>query len=270
MTEITSRSNEQLKLIKSLHNKKSRDQKKLFFVEGLRIVTEAIEEENRVYAVFYSESLAGINGGNELLTKLENSRLRIYRVSERLFREICDTETPQGVLAVVKMKECTMEEVLGKENPFLVILDSIQDPGNMGTIIRTADACGADGVVLAGGCVDAYNPKTLRSTMGSIFRIPIVKTGNLPELLGILKKKGIRSFAGHLKGERHHFDSDYTKPSALIIGNEANGIKEDALPFIDELVSIPMPGRAESLNASVAAGIMMYEVVRQRRQDLTR
>lgn len=146
----------------------------------------------------------------------------------------------------------------------IVILDSIQDPGNMGTIIRTADAAGFRGIIISKGCVDPYNPKVLRTTMGSIFHIPLHLCDNLKKTLTEIKASNIRIYATHLKGSKNYYETDMTGNVAIIIGNEANGISNESQLMADELIRIPMPGKAESLNASVAAGLLMYESLRQR------
>ena len=140
----------------------------------------------------------------------------------------------------------------------------MNDPGNLGTVIRTAHAAGVDGVILSKGSVDLYNSKVLRSTMGSVFKIPIVQSADINETVEYMHKCGIKLFAAHLKGKKQHFQADYTKGCAFMLGNEARGLSEDSAMLCDELIKIPMPGGAESLNASVAAAVLMYEVVRQK------
>ena len=156
-----------------------------------------------------------------------------------------------------------IDEILGSTN-YLLIMDSIQDPGNLGTMIRTADAAGFTGMIISKGCVDVYNPKVLRSTMGSIFRMPLCFTDKLENVLENIKLKGIRVYASHLSAKESCYEINMTNNIAIIIGNEANGISNEILPYADKLIKIPMYGRTESLNASIAAGILMFECVRQR------
>ena len=178
-------------------------------------------------------------------------------------RAIFYTDNPQGILAIIKIKTCELENLF-VDGSFLVVLDSIQDPGNMGTIIRTADAAGASGIIVSKGCVDIYNPKVLRATMGSIFHIPICLYDDMTELIIQLKERAIKVFTSFLKGGANYSEQDMSGNIALVIGNEANGISKEIASLSDFLVRIPMIGRAESLNASIAAAILMYEVVRQR------
>ena len=148
----------------------------------------------------------------------------------------------------------------------LLVLDNIQDPGNLGTIFRTAEAAGVTGVFLSRDCADIYNPKTVRSTMGAIFRQPFVYVEDLPGTISRMKEKGICVFAAHLQGERSYDREDYRKKTAFLVGNEGNGLRREVEEMADVRVRIPMAGRAESLNAAIAAGVLMFEVARQRRE----
>lgn len=263
MNTISSNQNTIIKEINSLKKKKFREEKKLFFIEGLRFVDEALKENVEILRVLVSEQFVSSKNSDTILGKVKKKNIDLFLVTDKIFNEISDTEAPQGILAVVRMKSHTIDEILTPDS-FIIVLDSVQDPGNLGTIIRTADAANSSGILLSKGCVDAYNPKVLRSTMGSIFHIPHVFSENIAEDLKGLKNRGIQVLAAHLEGKRFHFETDLKQSTAVIIGNEANGISEDIIRFADELVRIPMPGKAESLNASVAAGVLMFEVVRQR------
>jgi RNA methyltransferase, TrmH family len=265
MITITSAQNPVIKDVKSLKSRKYREEKGLFFAEGSRIVEEAVKENNDVIYTIISEDYISENESSFLLDKLEKSTSRNYVVPSGLFKELSDTETPQGILAVIALKKYSFNDKAINNGLFL-ILDMIRDPGNMGTIIRTADAAGLTGVVITGGCVDAYNPKVVRSTMGSIFHIPLYYFDTGIDAIRFLKAKGIKIYASHLKGACSIYEADLTCPAAIIIGSEADGISEDTALQADMLVRIPMNGKAESLNASVAAGIIMYEAVRQRQK----
>lgn len=259
MNIITSSKNPIIKEVKALKNRKFREQKKLFFIEGIRFVEEALKEKADIVRIFLSQQFYE-NRQDFVRDILESCE--IFVISDALFKEISDTDTPQGVLAVMGMKYYDINNIKSNNNLFIV-LDSIQDPGNMGTIIRTADAAGFTGVIASKGCVDIYNSKVLRSTMGSIFHIPLYQCENIIEGLNILKANRIKVYAAHLGGKSNYFDIDMKDNIAVIIGNEANGISDDVAACADELVKIPMPGRAESLNASVAASLLIYESVRQ-------
>ena len=176
----------------------------------------------------------------------------------------CDTENPQGILAVCKKLDWDADAVLAKKTPFLLLAEELNDPGNLGTVIRTADACGADAVFLSKGSVDLYNPKVLRATMGSLFHVPVFQNIDLHALSEKMQAKQIPLYAAHLKGDRYPYALPLQDACAFLIGNEARGLSEDAAALCDAWVKIPMPGQAESLNASVAAGVLLYEVVRQR------
>ncbi len=241
---IQSESNRIIKEINSLRLKKNRDKLGLFILEGERLVNEA---EGHIEYILASESYSGGMAAD-------------YTVSDRLYDKISDTVSPQGIMAVCRIEE--QEFTQKKDASFYILLENIQDPGNMGTIIRTADAAGADGIFLSKGCVDIYNPKTVRSTMGSLFHLPIYRNTDLTELV---QRIDVTTVAAYLKGDRTPYDIDMTKGIAIIIGNEANGISDDLSKKADCLVKIPMPGKAESINASAAAAIMIYEAVRQRR-----
>jgi len=192
-----------------------------------------------------------------------HSSCRVFVLPDKLFNEISDTETPQGVLSVARMKKYSIDEVMYPDGLF-IILDSVQDPGNMGTIIRTADAAGFTAVIALEGCVDVYNPKVLRSTMGSVFHIPVIQDGSPETSFSKLKSHGVKIYAAHLKGTVNYFELDVRRSAAFVIGNESKGISDRVASLADELVRIPMIGQAESLNASVAASLLMYESVRQR------
>lgn len=263
MNIIQSSQNNTIKEIKALHLKKNRDAQGLFFVEGIRFVNDAVENGQTIIKVIISDKLENLNGGSELIKKVTSACDDCYIVPEKLFKEISDTQTPQGVLAVLKKREFAFNDVIEQGNS-LVILDSLQDPGNVGTIIRTADAAGVSAVLMSKGCVDLYSPKVLRSTMGSVFHMPIFEGLHINETISMLKQSGYKVIASHLAGENNYFEEDLTGKSAIIIGNEANGISDETAQLADRLVKIPMPGKAESLNVSVAASVMIYEIVRQR------
>ncbi len=246
--------NKRIKLVKALSQKKERDKEGLFIAEGLRFVKEA---KDRVFTVVSDSFLAGEGRGLFLEGEL-------LQVPDGLFQAISATEHPQGILAVVRQKTYTLEELEGDAKGLYLLAEEIQDPGNLGTILRTADACGADGVILTKGTVDVFNPKVLRSTMGSIFHIPVVMEVTAQQAIRWLHSKGIRIYAAHLRGEQTPYTLPLQEGCCFVIGNEAQGLREETAKACDQLVKIPMPGQAESLNAAVAAAILLYEAVRQR------
>lgn len=263
MIEITSSQNPLIREVRSLKNRKDREDKGLFFIEGARIVEEAVASGAILaYAVAAESFLLG-ETGHSTLGKIDEAGVKCYTVPDSLFDTLGDTRTPQGILAVAGITTPELSDA-GFAGGLFVILDNVRDPGNMGTIIRTADAAGFTGVIVTEGCVDVYNPKVLRSTMGSVFHIPVYFRDDIVEIIRLLQSKGVRVVASHLSGGCSIYEADMTMPTALVIGSEAEGISAQAAAAADQLVRIPMPGKAESLNASIAAGIMMYEAVRQR------
>ncbi len=260
---ITSESNINIKEVRSLHKKKYREKTSLFFVEGLKFVMDAFFSGVKIKSVFYSESFAE----SKLLNHIKSHKkynISLFKIPDKLFTYISDTDNPQGILAVIKMKKYVLYDLFDNTNLF-VIADSIRDPGNMGTILRTAEAAGFSGVLLTPACVDIYNPKVVRATAGSIFHIPSAYCSSVTDLILRLKSRGIKIYASHAKGKIRYFDADMKKDVAIVIGNEADGISRIIKEEADMLVKIPMEGRAESLNASIAAGIMIYESLRQRK-----
>ena len=244
MLEITSSSNNKCKYVKSLSQKKSRQKYGEYTIEGIKSVSDALNSEREITALYVSDSF------------FENEKFKypkdisLYKVQDDVFMKMCDTKAPQGILAVVKIEDET--DFTPDTEKSYIYCDCINDPGNLGTIIRTADAAGFDGVLLSDGCVDLYSPKTVRSSMGSFFNMRVV-TGVSYEKLSEYKNSGFQLIGS----------ADMKKPTIIIVGNEANGISEDVQKMC-QCVKIPILGKAESLNAGVAAAILMYELVRQR------
>lgn len=259
-------SKRQQRLIKNLkESKTARAKNRCFFVEGVRSVEEVFDSDYDIRFVVLSDSF--LRSDDVLLQKIKRkvSDDKLYRVSNRTFSELTDTVTPQGILAVINFADEKIDDIL-KDNFLIVALDRIQDPGNMGTIIRTADAAGTDGIIVGKGCVDIYSPKVVRSAMGSLFHIPIVQTEDLRETLIELKQKGGQVVTTHLSATQDYSDVNYKTSTVIVMGSEAEGVSQEIYDISDELIKIPMPGQAESLNVSVAHGIIAFEAVRQRRQ----
>ena len=258
---ITSSSNAQVKQMIQL-NKKARERRKqdVFLVEGLRMFREVPRE--RLVKTYVSESFLEDPEHQVLLQGIP------YEVvKDSVFAQMSDTLTPQGVLTVVRQYHYTMEELMGeKDHPLFLVLEDLQDPGNAGTILRTGEGAGVSGVFLTKTCVDITNPKVIRSTMGSIYRMPFLYVEDVVSLEKKLKEKEIRSFAAHLKGENSYDQESYKGGTAFFIGNEGKGLTDQAAEAADCLIRIPMCGKVESLNAAMASGILMYEAARQRRE----
>lgn len=256
---ITSTSNAQVRRLLQLQKKsKARNEEKVFLVEGLRMFVEVPEE--RVQKVYISESFY-----NKKKQELDLSKFSVEILSDTVFQYVSDTKTPQGILCIVEQKKYDIDEILKIEKPHFIVLDNLQDPGNLGTIVRTAEGAGVNAVFLSKESVDIYNPKTIRSTMGSIYRMPVIYVEDLLKLLATFKRKGIKSYAAHLDGKNTYDKEDYQSGTAILIGNEGNGLREEVANAADIWVRIPMQGHVESLNAAIAASVLMFEVYRQRR-----
>ena len=256
---ITSTSNPQVKRLLQLQKKsKARNEEGVFVVEGLRMFVEVPKE--RVEKVYVSETFY-----NKKKQELNWEEFPLEILSDSVFKHVSDTQTPQGVLCIVKQKMHEMEALLNIQKPHFMVLDNLQDPGNLGTIVRTAEGAGVDAVFMSKDCVDIYNPKTIRSTMGSIYRMPTIYIEDTVKLLELFKEKGILSYAAHLDGKNSYDKEDYREGTAILIGNEGNGLRDEVSNKADIWVRIPMEGQVESLNAAIAASVLMFEVARQRR-----
>lgn len=246
---IESIKNQKVKDWKKLQTRKGREKAEAYLIEGPHIIEEAAKAEAPIVEVILTE------GMNLSPYPFKESPV-VYTVTEKVMFELTDTETPQGIMAV-----CKMAEPVSPQNGKLLLLDAIQDPGNLGTIIRTADSAGYDGVLLGAGTVDPYNSKVLRSTQGSIFHLPVRKA-NLVEEVKSLKQSGMHIYATEVSGGTPYQEVEHQSNFAVILGNEANGVSEELQTLADVNVYIPIFGDAESLNVAVAAGILMYGLLR--------
>ena len=257
---ITSANNAQVKNIIQLNQKtKARREQGLFVAERRKMFGEAPKEW--VSKVYVTEALSS---DEELMKKVSEYPHEI--VADSVFRQMSDTQTPQGILTVLKKPSYTMEDIFTAENPLVMVLEDLQDPGNAGTIIRTGEGAGVNGVILTKTSVDVTNPKVIRSTMGSIYRVPFVYTEDLEGDINKLKGRKIPVFAAHLKGTQMYDEPDYAGGCAFLIGNEGNGLTDETADMADTYIRIPMEGSVESLNAGVAASLLSYEAYRQRRK----
>ena len=261
---ITSTSNAQVKnIIQLLQKTKARKKQGLFVVEGWKMCREM--PESWIKSVYVAEDFYKKIPPRDRENYEQKGILEI--VSESVFCHMSDTKTPQGILSIGIQPAYTLEDLLCGPRPLLLVLEDLQDPGNVGTILRTAEGAGAAGVVLSRQSADLFSPKTTRSTMGSIYRMPFYYAEDLPETVKKIKQDGYTVYAADLAGAQIYDEKDYTKKSALLIGNEGNGLSPALLALADESVYIPMEGQAESLNAAMAAGILMYEAARQHRRN---
>ena len=264
MITITSTANGRVKHLVSLQKKKKeREEENVFLAEGIRMFREVPGE--RLKEVWMSESF--YRKARALAERvLEGSSAGRVLLSDHVYEHVSDTKTPQGVLCVVERKEHDLAGMLGGGAPFLLVLDNLQDPGNVGTMLRTAEGAGVTGVILSRDCADIYNPKTIRSTMGSIYRMPFCYVKDLPAAVDQMRGAGVHTYAAHLDGKRDYDQEDYRKPCAFLIGNEGSGLREETLKRAETYIRIPMKGQVESLNAAAAASVLMFEAARQRRQ----
>ena len=266
MELITSVNNQRVKDVANLKLKKYRTESGMFFAEGLRAVREAVTYAE-VYDLFFSA--AEEEKLDDILKTAKEKGIRLYQADDKVMAKLSDTKTPQGVLAVIRIPDHDLQKLrpgaASDNNAPVIILDRVQDPGNLGTIIRTADAVGALGVILLEGCVDAYSPKVVRASMGSLFHLPVVQDIFPEEVLTWCYRNGYEPAATAMKGAANLYKTDLSKKMAFIFGNEANGVSEELQAAAETRLFIPMEGQAESMNVAMAAGVVLFEGLRQRK-----
>lgn len=276
---ITSIANQRIKRLIQLQEKgRLRNKEGVFVAEGLKMFEEAPIE--RLKEVYVQESLweqffapgtekaqMRADSIRKKLKQCLQKEIVVEQVADDIFKKAADTQTPQGILFVMEQLSYSLEELItgtvmrkekGGRLPLFLLLEDIQDPGNLGTMIRTAEGAGADAVIMSKGTVDIYNPKTIRSTMGSLYRVPFLYTDGLTGAVEQLQKVGIKVYAAHLGGEKYFDEIAYEGGSGFLIGNEGNGLKKETADSADVYLKIPMEGKLESLNAGVAAALLMY------------
>ena len=259
---ITSTSNARIKRLVNLKKKrKLRDEEGVFLVEGIRMFREV--PLDKLKEVYVSESFYK-KEKDTVKEVLKDSKIRVEELTDTVFSHASDTKTPQGILCVVEQMNHKISELTSAECPLIMVLDHLQDPGNLGTILRMGEGAGVTGVVMSSNTVDIYNPKTIRSTMGSIFRVPFVYVQDFSDAVSQCQNAGIKVYAAHLDGKNTYLGEDYREGTAFLIGNEGNGLTDDITKQADTLIRIPMQGEVESLNAAIACTILTYEAVRQR------
>ena len=254
LKEISSASNQIIKDIKQLKNKSKRLETGKYIAEGENVVKEAIVyKSNEIESIFVTEKFVG---------NVDSSSFNVYLVPDYIMQGISDTKSPQGILAVMKMHQ---SDFLEEACETVVYLDNVADPGNVGTIIRTADAAGIDMVILSPECADAYSSKVIRATMGSCFHINIIKEAGYLQHLKLLLQNGYNAIAGSLQATKSHYDTDLKSKSVICLGNEAHGLSDELMNLQGIVpVKIPIVGKAESLNVAIAGAVLMYEALRQR------
>lgn len=262
---ISSTTNKQVKFVNSLMKKaKTRKDEGLFVAEGLRICAEV--PRDRIHTLYVSESFQR----NPEYAGLVRGVKHVEAVTDAVFQAFSDTRSPQGILALVtqcpwRFEDVSRTETEGGKPALVMVLEHIQDPGNLGTIVRAGEGAGVTGILMDEGTADMYNPKVIRSTMGSVLRVPFVYAEDFHGAVEALKQKGIRLYAAHLDGKRSYDKESYDGDTGFLIGNEAGGLTRETAFLADEYIRIPMEGRVESLNAAVAASVLMFEAARQRR-----
>ena len=268
MQVISSKDNEFIKHIKKLKDKKYRELNNEYIIEGIKIIEEAINEKANIKQVVICDDCEKTsNIPKDLMYEIAKQEC-VY-VTSKLFTNLTDVTNPQGVLAIVEKNAVksqlleNAEQEIDYNQDIIVALDDIQDPGNLGTILRTVDSIGINQILVSKGTADAYNPKVVRSTMGAIFRVKIIECDDLEKTLKEIKKHKFEIVVTSLQTKNSIYDIDYKK-KVIVIGNEANGVEEKIQKLADKKVKIPMLGKTESLNASVATGIILYEYVRQK------
>ena len=260
MQTITSKDNELIKHIRKLKDKKYRDESNEYVVEGVKLVEEAVKENAKIKQIIVCEDTTRTY---EIPTHimLEIAKYECISVSDKIFNIITQVTNPQGIMAIIEKN--AQDAQIDYTQDIIVALDDVQDPGNLGTILRTVDSIGLNQIIVSKGTADAFNSKVVRSTMGAIFRIKIIEVENLAQAIKEMRKHHFKLMVTSLQTENSIYDIDFNK-KIIVIGNEANGVSKEIQDMADEKAKIPMLGRTESLNASVAAGVVMYEYVRQK------
>lgn len=257
--------NPRVKGLLRLTHRRGREKEKKFLIEGPRLVFEALSADWPLEAVYCTARFAKSKKWVQLLSRLHEHQVAVFEVPPDIFDRIACTEEPQGILAVGRIRKAQLRELLRGPSPLVVVVDGLQDPGNLGTVLRTAGAAGASGAVLLPGTVDLYNPKVVRATAGALFRLPVVEGIRVTEALAFIKNAGLKLIAADPRGNVPFYDADFSSPVAIVVGGEGAGLKPGIQEAAHQHVFIPMPGGAESLNAAVAASLLIYEAVRQRR-----
>lgn len=260
MQTITSKDNELIKHIRKLKDKKYRDESNEYVVEGVKLVEEAVKENAKIKQIIVCEDTTRTY---EIPTHimLEIAKYECISVSDKIFNIITQVTNPQGIMAIIEKN--AQDAQIDYSQDIIVVLDDVQDPGNLGTILRTVDSIGLNQIIVSKGTADAFNSKVVRSTMGAIFRIKIIEVENLVQEIKEMRKHHFKLMVTSLQTKNSIYDIDFNK-KIIVIGNEANGVSKEIQDMADEKAKIPMLGRTESLNASVAAGVVMYEYVRQK------
>ena len=260
MQVISSKDNELIKHIKKLKDKKHRDESNEYIIEGVKLIEEAVKENARIKKIIVCEDTTRTY---EIPTHImyEIAKYECVYVTDKIFASITQVTNPQGIMAIIEKSDTDAQ--IDYTQDIIVALDDVQDPGNLGTILRTVDSIGLNQIIVSKGTADAFNSKVVRSTMGAIFRVKIIEVENLPQAIKEMRRHHFKLMVTSLQTENSIYDIKFNK-KIIVIGNESNGVSKEIQEMADEKAKIPMLGKTESLNASVAAGVVMYEYVRQK------
>lgn len=260
MQIISSKDNELIKHIKKLKDKKHRDESNEYIIEGVKLIEEAVKENARIKKIIVCEDTTRTY---EIPTHImyEIAKYECVYVTNKVFASITQVTNPQGIMAIIEKGDTNVQ--IDYTQDIIVALDDVQDPGNLGTILRTVDSIGLNQIIVSKGTADAFNSKVVRSTMGAIFRVKIIEVENLPQSIKEMRRHHFKLMVTSLQTENSIYDIQFNK-KIIVIGNESNGVSKEIQEMADEKAKIPMLGKTESLNASVAAGVVMYEYVRQK------
>lgn len=264
--EITSLKNRLIRMAMSLKQKKYRDELGMFVAEGVRLVEDAIRSDWEIVCAFCTDKCLSQERALQIIDTLLEKQIRVYKVKKEIYEKLSDTEAPQGLMVLLRKRLVGEADLLARgAASFIVLLDGVQDPGNVGTVIRTAEAAGCSGVILLKGTADVYAGKVVRATMGSLFRIPVISQADEKAVLDFAAAHGIAILATALDDTaRAVYETDLTRPVMLVFGNEGSGVSAQLQEAASGRLFIPMQGEAESLNVSAAAAVVLYEALRQR------
>ena len=260
MQVISSKDNDLIKHIKKLKDKKHRDESNEYIIEGVKLIEEAVKENAKIKKIIICEDTTRTY---EIPTHImyEIAKYECVYVTDKIFASITQVTNPQGIMAIIEKGDADVQ--IDYAQDIIVALDDVQDPGNLGTILRTVDSIGLNQIIVSKGTADAFNSKVVRSTMGAIFRVKIIEVENLPQAIKEMRRHHFKLMVTSLQTENSIYDIQFNK-KIIVIGNESNGVSKEVQEMADEKAKIPMIGKTESLNASVAAGVVMYEYVRQK------
>ena len=268
MEEINSQHNSLLKLVSSLGHKKYRDETGMFVFEGIRLFEEAVKAGYEITTVIGTHHAYNQPRVQKLLNHWQQPQCRMVVVPEALYAKVSDTEQPQGLMGVARQKHTLLQDLDTGKKALIMILDGVQDPGNVGALIRVADAAGCQAVVLTTGCANVYGSKVVRASMGSLFHLPVIQSINPVELADWLRLREIALLGTTLTDAQEYVECDFTCSVAIAFGNEGAGMSEQLLQYTKKRLYIPIYGQAESLNVATAAAVIFYEAARQRRMNL--